>query len=248
VKKTKKVKRYEKRYIYIGGKDDEKAIFIYLRGGLGNQLYVYAAALVVKNKLGLPLYIIPYRGNVHSKVDYSTLLLKGGISVEEKDVKSRINAANKVLGDKEIYAHNDWTQANITQNISKNIFIAGGSFQNYKAIQSAIPQIRMEISDALSTKYPDMKKDIIPSKSAFMHVRRGDYVNGAVALGKDYYQRALDILDSIKDIYIVSEDLAWCKEQGWTSNKNLIWFESDDEVGGVFTEIKTIVENLNEII
>jgi len=25
-------------------------------------------------------------------------------------------------------------------------------------------------------------------------------------------------------------------------------FESDDEVGGVFTEIKTIVENLNEII
>ena len=51
--------------------------------------------------------------------------------------------------------------------------------------------------------------------SVSLHVRRGDYlVNASYVCPGSYYKRALDFIDSealIKNIYIVSDDIRWCK-------------------------------------
>ena len=52
--------------------------------------------------------------------------------------------------------------------------------------------------------------------SVSLHVRRGDYlVNASYVCGEDYYKKALSYMDSqtqIDHIYIISDDIPWCKE------------------------------------
>jgi hypothetical protein len=188
------------------GGNPEKCIFVPLGGGLGNQLYVYAAGIVAKRRTGLPLCLLPYKGNVHSKTDYTTVLFKQGIPVDENVVKSRIEASTHILKSV-VNPHNSWKNTNISENSSKNITLAGSFFQNYPSIQSAIPTIREDFKKVFEEKYPGFK-DTIQMTSAFMHVRKGDY--GGASLDREYYERALKELDQvvgIKDIYILSNKI-----------------------------------------
>jgi hypothetical protein len=52
--------------------------------------------------------------------------------------------------------------------------------------------------------------------SVSLHVRRGDYlVNASYVCSESYYKKALDFMDSqthIDRIYLISDDIPWCKE------------------------------------
>jgi hypothetical protein len=215
------------------GGDPEKCIFVPLGGGLGNQLYVYAAGIVAKRRTGLPLCLLPYKENVHSKTDYTTVLFKQGTPVDHNVVKSRMEASRKIL-ESVTNPHNTWKNTNISENSSKNITLSGAFYQSYSSIQSAIPTIREDFKKVFEEKYPGFK-DTVAATSAFMHVRKGDY--GGASLDREYYQRALKELEpvaSIKDIYILSDDIPWCKEQKWESSKTIQWFESPDELHALY--------------
>ena len=216
------------------GGNPEKCIFVTLGGGLGNQLYIYATAIVAKARTGLPLCLLPYKGNTHSKTDYTTVLFKQGTPVDENVVESRLEASKKIL-ESVVNPHNSWKNTNIPENSDKNImFVYGTPFQNYTAIQSAIPTIREDFKKVFEERYPGFK-DTIPATSAFMHVRKGDY--GGASLDREYYQRALkelDTVEGIKDIYVLSDDIPWCKEQKWESLKTIQWFESSDELHALY--------------
>jgi hypothetical protein len=224
----KQTRKNAKRFYFIGGQGEDKCIFVHMHGGLGNQLYVYAAGLTVKRKIGLPLCILPWKGNVHSKVDYSTELFKEGKPVDAEAMKGRMNVSKKLL-EKMRTPHNTWTDENINANGTINATLSGGFFQSYSSIKSVIPDIRTSFAKIFKEKYPDFKVD--SATSAFMHVRRGDY--GGVSLSAEYYNRGLGVLEpseKIKDIYILSDDIGWCKEQQWTTGKQKIFFEEKDEL------------------
>lgn len=215
------------------GGNPEKCIFVTLLSGLGNQLYVYAAAIVAKRRTGLPICLLPDTGNVHSKTDYTTVLFKQGTPVDGEVLKSRIEASTHIL-QSVVNPHNSWKNTNIAENSSKNMRLAITFFQNYGAIQSAIPTIREDFKKVFEERYPGFK-DTIPATSAFMHVRKGDY--GGASLDREYYQRALKELnpvEGIKDIYVLSDDIPWCKEQKWESSKTIQWFESSDELHALY--------------
>jgi len=224
----KQTRKNTKRFYFIGGEGDEKCIFVPLGGGLGNQLYVYAAALTVKRKNGLPLCLLPYKGNVHSKTDYTVELFKEGKPVDAEAMKARMNASKKLL-EKVRNPHNIWAEQNINANDTVNATLSGAFFQSYSSIKSVIPDMRKSFAKTFQEKYPDFKID--SGISAFMHVRKGDY-KGA-SLPADYYNRGLAILEPsqvIKNIYILSDDIPWCKEQQWATGKNKIFFEEKDEL------------------
>ncbi len=54
------------------------------------------------------------------------------------------------------------------------------------------------------------------TNSVSLHVRRGDYlVNASYVCPESYYKKALDFMDSrawIERIYVVSDDISWCKK------------------------------------
>lgn len=228
--RSRKLKRGNKgRRIYIGGTNpSDKCIFVELYGGLGNQLFMYAAALTVKNRTKLPICLLPITENHHSTEDNRKIIFKQGTSVEVNDIKPRMNSSQKLL--EFIHApHNSWKNTNIPENSSKNVSLSRRYYQNYKSIISVIPAIRDECKTVFEQRYAGFK-DTIPTTSAFMHVRKGDF--GQFSLKSEYYQRGLkelDPVDSIKAIYILSDDIPWCKEQNWQSSKKIEWFDSPDE-------------------
>ena len=216
------------------GGNQEKCIFVQLRNGLGNQLFLYAAALSVKNKTKLPICLPPLQ-NLHSSKDYRSTIFKQGIPINPDELKPRMNASVKLL---EHFDHdkNTFNITSVSETSNTNLTLSTKYYHKYKPIESVIPIIREDCKKAFEELYPDLKAKI-PVTSAFMHVRRGDYAEAGTSLGRDYYDRALKELDpvvGITDIYILSDDIPWCKEQNWQSLKSLHWFESPDELEALY--------------
>jgi len=217
-KKTTSSKR--KEGVYVGGRGANKCVFINFinHEGLGNQLFIYATGLLVAKKTGLHLCIMSEKTNPHSKTDYR-LLLNGQI-VEKANVKSRVNSAKTLLP----HIHSligKWTNANIHYNSSKNTNakLPDYLYQSYSSVQRAIPEVKQTLlkNEFHKGNYQQIKTDhaIDPTKSAFMHVRRGDYVDRDWVVLIDYYENGLELFDTVPEIeiiYVVSNDLKWCKD------------------------------------
>jgi len=204
------------------------SIFVTVVGGLGNQLYMYAAGIVAKNKLKMPLYLLP-GPNPHTKEDYRVTLFKQGTPVDPSEMKPRTNSANKVLT--QITAgtpHMGFVNTNIVANGTKNVLLPTSFYQNYKSILPAVPLIRTDFSNIFQEKYPELKGKIDSASTAFMHVRKGDYKEHS--LPAEYYFRALDKMNgngAIKNIFVISDDVPWCKEQKFETKtgKPLNWID-----------------------
>ena len=223
------------------GGSEEKCLFLSFppNSGLGNLMFVYAAAVVVKEKIGTQICMLPYT-NKHSSNDYRSTLFKQGKPVEESEVKSRMDAAKHLLSQMTLEStesHKDWEYTPSSEDSTTNTSMGPSYFQNYPAIKTAIPIVRKDCAEIFAEKYPGFKDPIKPT-SAFMHVRKGDYEH-LLSLNNDYYSRGLSMLEAdnkITDIYIVSDDIPWCKEQGWSSPK-IRWFDNPDDVKD---ELKTM--------
>lgn len=225
------------------GNSEEKCLFVSFPpdSGLGNLMFVYAAAIVVKQKIGTPLCLLPYT-NKHSKNDYREILFKQGKPVDKSSVKSRLEGAKRLLGEMTLEStesHKDWDYTPASENSGRNTVMGDSYFQNYPAIKPAIPIIRKDCADIFAEKYPGFKDTIKPT-TAFMHVRKGDYKD-LLSLNNDYYTRGLSMLDTleqISDIYIVSDDIKWCKDQEWAKKSSKIrWFENEEDIKD---ELKTM--------
>ena len=203
-------------------------------GGLGNQLYLYAVALVLKRKFNIPIYTLPYT-TVRQTPDYYKMLFKECIAIENNsEVEARINAAENPFKDTDLF-----TKWSVPPATDKDIVIRDKYLQNHSCIVPVISDIRAPLMDVLSKKYTDVKVD--SDSSCFLHVRRGDYVdiNGAV-LPTSYYQAALDKIkgiDAIKTVYIVCEPSGkqWCIEQGFKTEKKVEWVDTPDELRAFYT-------------
>jgi hypothetical protein len=206
---------------------------------LGNNLFVYAAALLVKKKIlkenNMNLQICFQKGNdnPHSKVDYVKELFTTGKYYSEPESYDRLNKAqmvfNKVNG-----SYNNYRNTDFVYNTKGDVRLKDVYYQNYEGMKSTIPTIRDELIPILERKYPDLKNQFnnIGNTSVFMHVRRGDYGEPHY-LSSKYYQDGLDIFkthDNIKNIHILSNDIKWCKEQKWNTNLKINWVDNNDEL------------------
>jgi hypothetical protein len=232
-RKQKRNKRTRRRGRKTQRGGEEKCLFVSFPpdSGLGNLLWAYAAAVDIKMKNGSQLCLLPYT-NKHSGNDYRKILFKQGRSVETEEAKGRLGSAKRLLGDMKLVStesHKEWKYTPAGENSGRNTVVGDAYFQNYKSIEAAIPTIRKDCAEVFAERYPGFKDTIKPT-SAFMHVRKGDYKE-ELSLNNDYYMRGLSMLDGvpdITDIYIVSDDIAWCKQQGWASTK-LQWFDDPED-------------------
>lgn len=211
-------------------------LYVFLQGGLGNQIFQYAAGLSASLTIGRTLQLLPAQHNHHSTRDYRGLFSSGSPC----DTPPPEPVA--VFGPSDAFARWD-PNLRIPPNHS---ILMRSYFQYLPAILPVIPQIQKEIL----TPFADLRRKIADSlaidssSSAFLHIRRGDYVGaehkGHWNLGYGYYRTALEKLlaaaekrgQPIKRIYIVSDDPAWASQQSWlqSSHFQIIW-ELDDIYG-----------------
>lgn len=75
---------------------------------------------------------------------------------------------------------------------------------------------RKDIIDLFKDRETIDKINLDFENSVSLHVRRGDYlVNASYVCPESYYKKALELIDKdtqIDHIYVVSDDIFWCKE------------------------------------
>lgn len=171
---------------------------VQLMGGLGNQLFQYAAGLAIQKHTGGNLYLYAALGNKHSGIDYRILLYTGGIP------------QNTILPTAHTYSQRDaferWSPA---FTLYKSMTLKG-YFQYLPAIAQVIPSLRESVLKVIPS-FPEY------ADYSFLHIRRGDYLNHPTlhwAQGESYYTSAMKLVPSTKWL-VLSDDILWCRQQPW---------------------------------
>lgn len=194
-------------------------------GGLGNQLFQYAAARAVAfHYPNCLVYIEPERDNTHNHhgYDYASILMKDAI------VCLSVDATLLEFHQQSAFA--PWEPEKISPPVK-----LCGYFQYYPALRHILPTLINELCDAL-LPYQMKTLPIDSTKSVFMHIRRGDYLRIPHLHNiqtKDYYENAFwQWLQTYQDddfhLFMISDDPQWCREQNWSFYYTL--YDNPDEM------------------
>ena len=160
--------------------------------------------------------------------------------MSDSEARPRINSGQKVLQLSDIQATAKWSNANVKYNSTsdKNAVVPDRLYQNYLAVQSVIPTVKEMFMknefghESKKSVYEKIKHET-PEGSAFIHVRRGDYKEKNWILYEEFYVRGLDELNkdpNIKKIYVISNELDWCKKIPWKTDREIEYYDSKNEL------------------
>ena len=167
-------------------------IFVRLMGGLGNQLFQYAAGLLQKKVTNGIVLLEKVSDNKHDSVDYRSELFTNAIPYNSI-IPLHIS----------LYQEDGFKSWNPDYYTNIPILYLYGYFQNYSCLKPILPEFKDYILKQLQQRKLYIKEKYnIPSNSAFIHIRRGDYVDLNLQL-KDfsYYQNGVKLLPHIQHWY-----------------------------------------------
>jgi len=191
-------------------------VFVHLMGGMGNQMFQYAAGLLQKKLTNGKLYLEKAVENPHDTYDYRDLLFTNG---EKYD--------NTLPYHLTLYQNDGFASWN-PDDYKYPILLLFGYFQNYSVLSPILPEFRNHMLENLSEQRKYMSSKYITSASGFIHVRRGDYIKLGWELDIiEYYRKAINMFD-MKTWYILSDDIDWCKSQ--FTDINYIIIEETDPI------------------
>lgn len=214
-------------------------IVVKLLGGLGNQMFQYAAGLsLAQNKKTELLvdesYLIAETNNQYTKRNLELQCFNIDIKVaSDKDIKRfNITRSNKYIRGLQrnfpflfsnLYAaESGMAYQKEFFNFPKNTYL-DGFWQSEKYLKNieSILEKKFIPKEKLNTENSDWLNKITNSESVSLHIRRGDYVINKNSqehhgnLNFSYYNDALDIIKSKHsniEVFVFSDDLNWCKE------------------------------------
>jgi hypothetical protein len=214
-----------------------------IEGGLGNQLFQYAAARSLANRLNteLVLDISPLQSrarNVTKRV-YELGIFRINARIADKDEIKYINALCKIprisrlLTRWNIVCENELEFNKKFNEASGDIYLKG-YWQSYRYFSNISSEICNELllSEPLSLLSEATAARIDNVESIAVHVRRGDYVSSKSAaamhgaLSSDYYQNAINsFLSKISrpSFFVFSDDPEWCRSNLYF-NKSTVEF------------------------
>ena len=210
-------------------------IIVKLIGGLGNQMFQYAAAYSLARKLKQPLLIdnLYYRDTSKRRHRFTYRpygLSLFNISAEIATPKQITKFTLPRIFNKYIYnvlrrifpEHNMWNENLLRSYLYDTQTIAGkngggyleGFFQDYSFFESYLDDLKGEFvfKEPISKQSIPVLEDIERSKSICIVFRRGDYVGHPVLdiIGLDYYYQALSYFTKDHKIFVFSDDIPWC--------------------------------------
>ncbi|NMC36404.1 alpha-1,2-fucosyltransferase [Candidatus Beckwithbacteria bacterium] len=197
-----------------------------LTGGLGNQMFQYAAGKALAERLQSPFKLdieqyslsLPdtarqyeleaFELNAEFATSTDLLLFK---------MLSKLSSKYNYFKDK----NNDFNKDFLK--LKNHVFLIG-HWQSYKYFEHIAAKLRSDFTlkkELENQLFKKTKRKIENNQSVSIHVRRTDYLTYGVAFhthglcGMDYYQKAIrKIIKKVKKPYffIFSDDLAWCKK------------------------------------
>ena len=202
-------------------------LYIFLQGGIGNQLFQYTAAYQMAKTLGTDVRIIkaPF---AHSGRDYRGLLYGRVASVEAGPAGTHVLC---------LQSFSPWKPEDYRR---EGDLILQGYFQYLPAIESVLPVVREDLLTQLALHRDAMRAKYAidtPSSFGFLHVRRGDYLKVPHLhwiMDADYYTEALQHAPATLRWLVLSDDVLWCKGQKlFTESPNIQIADEPDELNGL---------------
>ena len=193
-------------------------------GGLGNQMFQYAAVASLADKLNADFYFDCDFFNHSYSRPYQINIFQQN-SREIKGLRYRILWAfrkyikNNFLGIN-VYGENDFDWEKRFEQIQDNTYIFG-FFQSHKYINEQLIKKHFVFRFEPDAQNLSIIRKMQDEDSISMHIRRGDYVQkkryASVYnhLDFNYYSKALEIIANEVQkpvIYVFSDDIEWVKE------------------------------------
>ena len=215
----------------------EKTVTIQLSGGLGNQLFQYAAArsLAVRNNSRLIIDTDFFDSRRHRKYELHNFSINALIEGQPGQPRWRktLQSWLKILSAgkagpvySEPHMHFDPAWNSLTAPITLT-----GYFQSPRYFEADANLIRSELtppkpSDAESLRMEEVLAD---SDSISVHVRRGDYVTNPSTrkiyceCTRDYYLNALARISGSGPVVFFSDDMAWVRDNLSVPQRQCFW-------------------------
>ncbi|MVO14631.1 alpha-1,2-fucosyltransferase [Parasedimentitalea huanghaiensis] len=206
-------------------------IIVRINGGLGNQMFQYAAAkaLAVRcgSKVGLDLRVFDGPSQFGNALNHFDIT---GMALPEKDLPP-LRKKNKLrylmwrsglVGPKFVEEEGDGFDPKFS-GFTKNTYLKG-YWQSEKYFEGISDVIRQEFSITTkpSIENVQLMKEVQSCNSVSLHIRRGDYVSDPLAnathglCSMEYYTESLERLaektGTRPQIYVFSDDAEWAKE------------------------------------
>lgn len=220
-----------------------------LMGGLGNQLFQYAAGkvLALHNKTTCKVdvsFLNTDTNGVYTQRKFELNAFEAEIEVlNEKEVKdfvlkntSKLKMLFPVLFKSNVITESGHQFQSGFFNLPDNSFL-NGFWQSEKYFKAFENEIRKDLvfKESVLSNIENWLDLITQSNSVSLHVRRGDYVSldsakafhGICSMA--YYKEALEILrNKIGNItvFVFSDDIAWCKAN-FETNEKVYFVETD---------------------
>jgi len=206
-----------------------------LQGGLGNQLYQYAAGRSVADLLGRPLLIDPRTILPEAPARHYDL---GALHIKEEFVSGLAAFRTRWVGSaragkifKAVFpgARSYKYIRDREEGFNQGVFadhdgpiVLHGYWQSFRYFERIADELRMELAfrGDPDRRSAALLRGIESSESVCIHVRRGDYVSNPTfnvalgACGVEYYDRALEIIAirvGCPTFYLFSDDLEWVR-------------------------------------
>lgn len=202
-------------------------------GGLGNQMFEYAAARAISLRADVPLKLDltgfeAYDVHAYGLNNFNIAedIARGGECVvgNPKSIFGKISRRLGLGTRLEIYRENGLAFDSKVLALADNTYL-DGYWQSERYFLDFEQQIRDDFSfkpipDAINQAYLDHIKSVI---AVSVHIRRGDYVNNSTVnaihgvCDLDYYQQAVEFLRSRTQsenlhFFVFSDDPDWVKE------------------------------------
>jgi len=204
-------------------------------GGLGNQLFQYAAGKALAMKKGVELaldlsFLNSDAGNRHTKRELELHLFNTYYKLADtKDLELFIKPnffkhfIRRFIVRAQLINETAFEYDPDFFSYSKNTYLSGfwQSEKYFRHIRETLLK-ELVIKKPLPEKCREMAAKIIASNSVSLHIRRGDYVSNKNAsefhgiTGLDYYYRAMTYMNQKMEaplnFFIFSDDMDWVKE------------------------------------
>ncbi|MBS1543741.1 MAG: alpha-1,2-fucosyltransferase [Bacteroidetes bacterium] len=206
-------------------------IIVRLRGGLGNQLFQYAAgkALAMHHRTALKLDLYTYQKHPYRKFELDKFKVDA-IEASRKEVHrfTGVNPIIRYLNKRENYFRCPSVFAQPHYHFYEDFFslpedlYLSGYWQSEKYFNAIADVIRKEYtpSQTLDSRNQELTAKMTSENSVSIHVRRGDYSSqhynnffGGLTTG--YYEEAIRVIkQQVADpvFYFFSDDPAWCRK------------------------------------
>lgn len=197
--------------------------YVYMMGGLGNQIFEYAFARFLK-ETGKAVYLVTTsfgRDALRNyKLNHYDVRLPVARGLDSYIIDKRVR-----LGVKGIFPWNIYIARNTFEHINgEDVYkykYFYGHFQNSKYVDPYLDELRHELR--YMGRFANVQKKLIGEisdcNSVGVHIRRGDYLDNAGVfrvIDEQYYMNAIQYAQ-IKlrspQFYFFSDDIVWCKNK-----------------------------------